>query len=304
MIRRIRILLLPLMFMGFVNAAQPMALTPADKDFIAPLWSPSGDHIAVSESGYEGVWLVNMTNGKLTQLSDANAAGFGMAWSHDGRYLATTENKARTIPRRTAVMIYDTQTGEVQNLTGYEERLIGALTWSPDDQSLFLIGHFPLRKAVFPRTDKVPTGGYNFFSILHDQIVEYNTASQVMLTLQTGQRYLNLQLSPDGETYVCEIIGGGLIMGNRRGLITQTDAGERPRWSPDGEYIVYQIAKDDGHRITSSELWRIRADGSELTQLTDTPDLIELNPSISPDNRRVVYEERNSRRIYTLDLEQ
>lgn len=303
MIHRITLLLVPLLFMGIVNAAQPVALTPAEKDFIGPIWSPSGDYIALSESGYQGVWIVNTTNGKLTRLSSANAAGFGMAWSHDGRYLAATENKTRLIPRRTAVMIYDTQTGERNNLTGFEERLTGALAWSPDDQGLFLIGHFPLRKAVFFLTGKAPSAGYDYFSILHDQIVEYNTASQVMLTLQTGQRYLNLQHSPDGETYVCEIIGGGLIIGNRRGLIAQTDAGERPRWSPDGQYIIYQIARDDGHRITSSELWRIRADGSELTQITSTPDIIELNPSLSPDNRSVVYEERNSRRIYTLDLE-
>ncbi|MCF7796211.1 MAG: hypothetical protein K9N11_10485 [Lentisphaeria bacterium] len=297
------LLLITLIFTSHSLAAQPEALTPAGRAFIGPIWSPSGEYIAVSESGYQGVWLINMINGKLTQLNNANAAGFGMAWSHDGRYLATTENKARSIPRRTAVMIYDTQTGENTNLSGFEERLIGTLTWSPDDQNLFLIGHFPLRNAVFSRTEKTSPAGYNFFSILHDQIVEYNTASQVMLTLQTGQRYLNLRPSPDGQTFVCEIIGGGLIIGNSRGLIAQTDAGERPRWSADGQYIVYQIAKDDGHRITQSEIWRMTADGSELLQITDTPDLIELNPSLAPDNRRVVYEERNSRRIYTLELE-
>ena len=65
---------------------------------------------------------------------------------------------------------------------------------------------------------------------------------------------------------------------------------------------IDQIATDDGERILQSDIWRVSVDGSQVTQITDTPNQIELNPSLSPDNRDVAYEELTSRQIFILSL--
>ena len=297
-----QILVAGLAIMTFTIAAEPKALTPKLKEFINPVWSPDGSQIAVSQSGYRGVWLVDSQSHKMTLLTDANAAGFGMAWSHDGRYLATTENQGETIPRRTAIRVYDVKGNTQQLLSDFTTRLTGTLFWSRNSQGVFLVGHTPLQNAFFRLKNETPTVGLDFFSIQGDQIVSYNTASQIMTTLGTNSRFLNLQISPDGETYVCEKLGGGLRIGNQTTVIADLPRGERPRWSVDGQSIVYQIATDDGERILQSDIWRVSVDGSQVTQITDTPNQIELNPSLSPDNRYVAYEELTSRQIFILSL--
>lgn len=288
--------------MTLAFAAQPEPLTPKGRDFISPVWSPDGSQIAVTQSGYRGVWLLNPKSNELTRLTEADAAGFGMSWSHDGQYLATTENQTGTIPRRSAVRIYDTKHSTNQYLSDFQTRLTGTLNWSPNDQAIFIIGHSPLQKAFYLLDNSPSTPGFEFFTILHDEIISYNTASQIVTTLATDGRFLNLQNSLNGETYVCEKLGGGLRIGNQSRIIADLPRGERPRWSPDGQTIVFQIASDDGERILTSDIWRIKNDGSDILQITNTPDQIELNPSLAPDNQTVVYEELISRQIFKLDL--
>jgi Tol biopolymer transport system component len=64
------------------------------------------------------------------------------------------------------------------------------------------------------------------------------------------------------------------------GNLTQIREGRYPMWSPDGTSIVFEHGGD---------IWKIRADGTELTQLTTTPLIYEGLPSSSADGMFVVY---------------
>lgn len=55
-------------------------------------------------------------------------------------------------------------------------------------------------------------------------------------------------------------------------------------WSPDGAQLVF-----DSDRSGNLDIWRIDASGSNVTQLTRTPDSIELVPSWSPDGGRILF---------------
>jgi Tol biopolymer transport system component len=64
------------------------------------------------------------------------------------------------------------------------------------------------------------------------------------------------------------------------GSLTQLREGRYPRWSPDGTNIVFEHLGD---------IWTISADGTALTQLTSTKDMVEALPSFSPDGKSIVY---------------
>jgi Tol biopolymer transport system component len=59
---------------------------------------------------------------------------------------------------------------------------------------------------------------------------------------------------------------------------------EAPVWSPRGGTIAF-VRSTGGQ----SDVYSVRADGSGLTQLTDTPDVSEMAPDWSPDAGRLVY---------------
>lgn len=64
------------------------------------------------------------------------------------------------------------------------------------------------------------------------------------------------------------------------GELTQLREGTKPRWSPDGNEIVFEHQGD---------IWKINVDGTQLTQLTTTSLVFEDTPSYSPDGRQIVY---------------
>jgi Tol biopolymer transport system component len=57
-------------------------------------------------------------------------------------------------------------------------------------------------------------------------------------------------------------------------------------FSPDGEWIVYFKRLENG----TLDLYKIRRDGTEMTQLTDTPDATEGDPSWSHDGTKIAFD--------------
>jgi len=64
----------------------------------------------------------------------------------------------------------------------------------------------------------------------------------------------------------------------------------RPRFSPDGNWIVYQSSaaySDD----RNSDVWIMRTDGTDATRLTDDTSQ-DYSPSFSPDGQRIIFARR------------
>ena len=83
--------------------------------------------------------------------------------------------------------------------------------------------------------------------------------------------------------------------------LTDLGKGYRPRWSPDNQHIVYMITKDDGDRILSSDIYTIKIDGKEKTNLTNTNEQIEMNPDWSPDGKKIAFDILNGGTIYIMN---
>jgi TolB protein len=76
--------------------------------------------------------------------------------------------------------------------------------------------------------------------------------------------------SPDGTRVALQRSGptaGIWILDPAAGtksFVPHTDNGFQPSWSPDGSWIAF--SRDGG---ADAELWKVRTDGSHLTQLTN-----------------------------------
>jgi Tol biopolymer transport system component len=85
--------------------------------------------------------------------------------------------------------------------------------------------------------------------------------------------------------------------GSRRTL-----PGAQPGWFPDGKRLVYARPGADGAggAVTRSDLLVFDIESGATFPLTATPDVIEMQPAVSPDGKTVVFSDWKSGRIMAI----
>ncbi|MCC6547769.1 PD40 domain-containing protein [Candidatus Sumerlaeota bacterium] len=108
----------------------------------------------------------------------------------------------------------------------------------------------------------------------------------------SDDKYFNPVVSPDGKSVVYQGLTTGLYMANADGSgePVYLGSGNNVVWAPDSSGIVFDVTTDDGHMLTSGDLYFVDADGSTRTNLTPGSDSIDEMPSVSPDGHQVVYQ--------------
>lgn len=277
-----------------------------DKDFMAPVWSPDGSMIAFTSAKYKGIWIINLQNKNVKQITDETAAGFGFKWSNDSKSILTRVAKYEGIRRYNAVKIFNVEMGTSILLTNYRTMMPGLPAFTPGDEKVFLYGRNQLE--IFNSGIKTKLEKSNNSSkivyLRNDEIAVENLVTHQLETYEPvkNERVLNLQVSPDDNKVAFEIYGGDMYVMNIDGTgLTDLGKGYRPKWSPDSQQIVYMITEDNGDNITSSDIYSIKIDGTEKTNLTNTKDKIEMNPDWSPDGKKIAFDILNEGAIYIMD---
>ncbi|MCM2373359.1 amidohydrolase family protein [Aporhodopirellula aestuarii] len=117
---------------------------------------------------------------------------------------------------------------------------------------------------------------------------------------ETGT-WINLDVSPDGQTIVFDLLGDLYVMpiegadgtaatGKRFPKnLTRTVAWDmQPRFSPDGKHIAFTSDRVGKSKKAGDNVWIMTADGSSLTQVTNETYRLLSSPTWSPDGRYLV----------------
>ncbi|WP_248145659.1 TolB family protein [Microbacterium aoyamense] len=149
---------------------------------------------------------------------------------------------------------------------------------APDGETIFLTGNdFHLYRAPLsggPAVAVTADGGPCRWHFLHGVSPSGTELAYVGIEGEADQRTAN-------------IFTLDLTDGVHRQLTFGSPAKDGPEYSPDGSWIFFnteQFTHDDGH----AQLARMRADGSDLTRMTDGP-RVDWFPHPSPDSRLLAY---------------
>lgn len=271
-----------------------------------PVYSPDGSSIAYTKSGYNGIWIYDLQSKSNTQLTDESAAGFGFKWSADSKSILTRVAKYEEMKRYNAVKIFDIETGESKQLSDYKTMMPYLPVWADGDSKVYL----PIKsndELLISAKEKNNQIGSSIVAFEKNNKVVVkdlsNNSEQIFEPIKEAQ-YINLSLSPDAAKIVFEVMGGNMFVMNIDGTnLNDLGIGNRPRWSFDSSKIIYMIAEDDGHDYTSSDIYIINADGTQKRNLTNTSDLMEMNPCFAPDGKSIVFDLVNDGSIYLMNIE-
>ncbi len=271
-----------------------------------PVYSPDGSSIAYTKSGYNGIWIFNLQSKSNTQLTDESAAGFGFKWSADSKSILTRVAKYEDMSRFNAVKIFDIETGESKQLSDYKTMMPYLPEWADGDSKVYLPikGNDELLISAKEKNNQIGSSIVAFEK--NNKVVVKdlsNNSEQIFEPIKDAQ-YINLSLSPNAAKIVFEVMGGNIFVMNIDGKnLTDLGIGNRPRWSFDSSKIIYMLAEDDGHDYTASDIYIIDADGTQKRNLTNTSDLMEMNPCFAPDGKSIVFDVVNDGSIYLMNIE-
>lgn len=276
--------------------------------FQAPVWSPDGETMAFTGERYLGIWLANADGSNIRQLTNADA-GYGFSWSNDSESVLTRVSVFENRRRNHKVTIFHTNGTEPTELTEARPRMEALPKWAQYGEKVVLIQNndieaFDSGKEVAERFKNKPSEP--FYVLKNKEIAKgmIPVNSTENISPFSDAEYLNLEVSPDGQKVAFEVYAGNLYVMNIDGSnLIDLGRANRPHWSPDSNYLVASVSKDNGYNITEGNLFAFSADGSVQVNLTANTDLIAQNPNWSPDGKRIAFDVPNEGAIYIINIE-
>src|ERR1044071_2197420 len=103
----------------------------------------------------------------------------------------------------------------------------------------------------------------------------------------TKGTWISLDVSPDGQSIVFDLLGDLYTMPIAGGTATRLTSGmaydAQPRFSPDGKKVVFISDRSGGDNV-----WTISLDLKDTTQVTQGNNALYVSPDYSPDGKYIV----------------
>ena len=280
-----------------------------------PVWSPDNARLALTDAGGNGVYVYDLDQQSLVQLTDAPSSGAWVEWSPDGRRLGFKLFEPAAgddlPPQMSAVYRTDAET--VEPLISATRRA-GVPSISAGGRMAFTAGNevqiVAADGSTVARHDLghyvnlarlSPDGRHLAYNGRDEQIwlLDVNSGDRERLT-DLPAACFNPVWSPDGLKLVAETVAGNLVtveLSSRKVFLL--GPGTQPGWAPDGRHVIFtRTVLSKYLEIESSDLFFVRFDGKGETRLTAETDDHEADGHLSPDGSRLAYVSLKTGRLH------
>jgi Tol biopolymer transport system component len=261
-------------------------------DAVQPRWSPNGRRVAfwafAKEGGQRDIWTIGLPYehagaviyAQPVAVTDDAATDWNPVWSPDGKYLYYASDRSGTMEIWRVAIDEETgiTKGSAEQLTTGGTGLRGHIAFADKGASLLYVDQTS-RQVV----EKV---GFD--------AVSGKTTGELTPVLDASVAPANVDVSPDGQSLAFYSAGRQEDIfvsrndGTNRRRLTNDPARDRgPSWAPGGKKIAFF-----SDRNGSYEIWTINADGTGLTQVTNSRGANRSTPIWSPDGSRLLYLQR------------
>ncbi len=266
-------------------------LKDTQSELYNPILSADGQKLLYSAADYSNLKLYDFNDNVSVTVSKEARSGFDAQFTPDGKAVIFVDQNtgANGIAMR-QVKKYDINARKTVELSE-ASRFVGRPVVADNSVSA-VVGKKKI-SAGKKLAGGVRTAGTRLFITVNGVETAYTPVAK-------SAGYIWASMSPDGSKVMFFAAGHGIVITDLHGnIISEPGNFEAPVWY-DNNVVVAMNATDDGHQLKSSQIVILRADGSEIQELT-RPESMSMNPTASAAAGKIVYNTIDGR-LYQINI--
>lgn len=291
-----KVLIMALAAMSLTAQAQIVDVTSTqqllkgvDSNMYYPVLSTDGSKMLYTSENFQGLKLYDFKDNVTQKVSDESRAGLDATFSCDGHTVYFVTQTWQDNRNMRQAKSYDIATRKLNEISAK-----GRVVARP---MALKNGVMTTIDGVVSITDNKSTTVRTKGSVLY---IGRNGVEKAYTPVESHAGYLWESLSPDGTKVMFFAAGKGIVITDLNGnVLKQLGNYESPVWFGN-DCVVAMNAKHNGYQHTASQIVLMRADGSELQELT-RPESMTMNPTASFEAGKIVYNTIDGR-LYQMNV--
>lgn len=244
--------------------------------YSSPIVSPSNKHALLTTPNFAGVYLLDLTSNKITQISKVAGSGYGYSWAKDGNTFYFKEKKENDYVSNSVLKSYTISNKKVENHNDLNHNFLPSFTGYSNDVVV-----------------------YTNIKTLKIEAKDLKSSKSWIVTTDDGQFY-NALLSND-KTKIVVNKGADLFVYNvdGSGKAIKIGTGIATSWSKNDLYVLgFMDESKDGHEVSNSDLYLFDITNKISKKITSTDAVFEMYPSFY-DGDKIIFVDDKTGQLYT-----
>jgi Tol biopolymer transport system component len=245
---------------------------------------PGSGNLLLAGEGYNGLFLLDARSGSVTVISSDAGAGYEPSATADGRKIFYRSDFFSDNRKYSSIRCYDISTGKDEVILGKGRDVIPPAVAG---NTVLLVSEGEAK--TVQAGPMLKSGNNTSFVVIEEMFpVLWRGGEKKRLKPNGDGFYIWASLSPDGTKILYNYQGRGSFICDTEGRILH-DLGRinAPKWFSD-RLVIGMDDKDDGHRITSSELIFYSLGDKTGNAITATPERSEMFP-VAAGRRKIAF---------------
>ena len=242
-----------------------------------PIFSPTGEFVLLTGEHMKGVYLLNLKDKSVKEISDKPGSGYGYSWDKSGESFYFKEKAENEYFTNSKVINYYVKDNHSKKVSEIDHN--------------YLPSYNGKNQVVV----------YTNLSNLKIEAKDLTTSKTWTVTNTEGQFY-NAIISNDGKK-VAVHNGADIFVydidGNSKGRKIGT--GIATAWTDDDKHLIgFLDESEDGHSVSNSELYLFDAQNAKTKKITNTEVIAEMFPTIFKD--QIIFSDDKTGRLFLATL--
>lgn len=255
----------------------------SEERFNAPKFSPDGKSIFFTNMEYNGIWRYTIETKALKEITRDPTSGFQFCVMADAEKIAYRRTYFNSFgDREQEIIVKDLLTNNINVVAKNSELSAPVFV---NNQLIYSEGN-DTKNLIKDENEK----NISVLGIENKKIILNLFGEKIIYDPYDKGSYIWPYLSNDKKRIVAYEIDRGTFIADLSGtIIRRFGRLDAASWTYDDKYLIFMNDKDDGTKIISSDIVAISTENNNEYYITNTNDVIELNPSCSPVTNKIVF---------------